>query len=121
MKKLSFAIAAIAAIAVLALAGAAHAQAPVNIVYPISGGIYPITGPAPGPLSSAYFTSSFSTTCPGGSYTVQWGFDAGPAVGTASFYDQASVQFESKLPGGNHTFWVTSSCGSSQVRFRIGN
>ena len=121
MKKLRFAIAGFAVVSALVLAGAAHAQAPVNIVYPINGGTYPITGPAPGPLNSAYFTSSFGTTCPGGSYTVQWGFDGGPAVGSATFYDQASVQFVHKLPGGSHIFWVNSSCGASSVKFQIGN
>jgi len=120
MKKVGFALALLAAIA-LGLAASAEAQAAVNIVYPINGGIYPITGPAPGPLASAYFTSSFSVTCAGGGHNVQWGFDAGPAVGSSTFYDQTSVQFVHKLPGGNHTFWVTSDCGGSQVPFRIGN
>src|SRR5436305_11049214 len=103
MKKISFALAILAA---LALAGSAAAQAPVNIVYPINGGTYPITGPAPGPLNSAYFTSSFSVTCQGGQHNVQWGFDGNPAVGRSTFYDQTSAQFVHKLPGGVHTFWV---------------
>jgi hypothetical protein len=103
-----------------ALAGAAHAQAPVNIVYPIDGGSYPITNPAPGALLSAYFTSSFSVTCAGGPWTVKWGFDA-TSVGGATFYDQLSAQFVHKLPGGWHTFWVTSDCGDSRVRFYIGS
>ena len=108
-------------LALTALAAApAMAQTPVNIVYPISGGVYPITNPAPGPLDSAYFTSSFSVTC-SGDHTVEWGFDNGPAVGSATFYDQFSGQFVHKLGGGNHVFWVTSSCGDSKVRFRIGN
>jgi hypothetical protein len=118
MKKLSLAF---AILAVVALAGTAQAQAAVNIVYPINGGIYPITNPAPGPLFSAYITSSFSVTCAGGGHNVQWGFDAGPAVGSANFYDQTSTQFVNKLPGGNHTFWVQSDCGFSQVGFRVGN
>jgi hypothetical protein len=103
-----------------ALAGAAQAQAPVNIVYPIDGGSYPITNPAPGALLSAYFTSSFSVTCKGGAHSVKWGFDA-TTVGSASFYDMISTQFVHKLPGGWHTLWVSSNCGDSSVRFFIGS
>lgn len=117
MKKLH--VLAIAAV-LFALAGAAQAQAPVNIVYPIDGSSYPITGPAPGPLSSAYFTSSFSVTCPGGPWDVKWGFD-GTTIGAGKFYDMFSAQFVYKLPGGWHTFWVTSDCGDSRVRFHIGS
>ncbi len=117
MKKLVFAT----AILTLCLATAtAFAQAPVNIVYPIHGGTYPITDPAPGALHSAYFTSSFSVTCGGGQHTVKWGFDS-TTVGTATFYDQFSAQFVHKLPGGSHTFWVDSSCGDSKVKFAVGN
>ena len=117
MKKLY----ALVFVAVLfALAGAAQAQAPVNIVYPIDGGSYPITDPAPGALNSAYFTSSFSVTCQGGAHTVKWGFDS-TSVGGATFYDQISAQFVHKLPGGWHTFWVTSDCGDSKVKFFIGS
>ena len=111
----------LAFVAVLfALAGAAQAQAPVNIVYPINGGTYPITNPAPGALFSAYFTSSFSVTCSGGAHGAKWGFDS-TTVGSANFYDQFSAQFVHKLPGGWHTFWVTSDCGDSKVRFFIGS
>lgn len=117
MKKLY--ILAIAAV-LFVLAGAAQAQTPVNIVYPIDGGSYPITNPAPGALLSAYFTSSFSVTCPGGPWSVKWGFDSA-SVGGATFYDQFSAQFVHKLPGGWHTFWVSSDCGDSKVRFYIGS
>ncbi|HEV8580539.1 MAG TPA: hypothetical protein VGX68_15840 [Thermoanaerobaculia bacterium] len=117
MKKFVFAIVVLA----LGLATApAFAQAPVNIVYPIDGGVYPITGPAPGVLSSAYFTSSFSVTCQGGPHSVDWGFDV-TTVGTATFYDQFTSQFVHKLPGGTHIFWVQSDCGDSRVKFDIGN
>lgn len=117
MRKLAFALAVLA----FCLATApASAQAPVNIVYPIDGHSYPITDPAPGPLLSAYFTSSFSVTCQGGQHTVTWGFDS-TTVGTATFYDQFSAQFVHKLPGGRHLFWVTSSCGDSRVKFEIGS
>lgn len=109
------------ALALVGLTGAAHAQAPVNIVYPINGGTYPITGPAVGPLNSAYFTSSFSVTCDGGPHSVQWGFDGNPALGSSVFYDQTSVQFVYKLGGGGHLFWVNSDCGTSRVKFNIGN
>lgn len=117
MKK--FYVLAIAAV-LFALAGAAQAQAPVNIVYPIDGGTYPITDPLPGPLDSAYFTSSFSVTCPGGPWTAKWGFDS-TTVGSATFYDMFSAQFVHKLPGGWHTFTVSSDCGNSTVRFYIGS
>lgn len=117
MKKLHV----LAVLAVLvALSGVAHAQAPVNIVYPISGESYPITDPAPGALNSAYFTSSFSVTCGGGPHTVKWGFD-GTSVGSGTFYDMFSAQFVHKLPGGWHTFTVSSDCGNSTVRFYIGS
>ena len=95
-------------------------QVKVNIVYPINGATYPITDPAPGPLKSAYFTASFSVTCGGGPRTVKWGFDGAAALGSAKFYDQTSIQFVHKLPGGNHVFWVKSDCGENRVKFRIG-
>ena len=94
-------------------------QVKVNIVYPINGARYPITDPAPGVLKSAYFTASFSVTCKGDN-KVEWGFDRGPALGSATFYDQTSIQFVHKLPGGSHVFWVKSDCGENRVKFRIG-
>lgn len=95
-------------------------QVKVNIVYPINGATYPFTDPAPGALGSAYFTASFSVTCGGGGHKVEWGFDRGPALGSVGFYDQTSVQFVGKLPGGTHVFWVKSDCGTNSVKFRIG-
>ena len=89
------------------LAGAAQAQTGqvdgVNIVYPIHGSTYPITDPGPGGLKSAYFASSFSVKCRGGSHQVKWGFDGSGSLGSASFYDEVSVQFVHKLPGGGTT------------------
>lgn len=120
MKRFALCAAVVLALCVLA-AGPAMAQTPVNIVYPIDGGVYPITNPSPGPLDSAYFTSSFSVTCQGGPHTVRWGFDGGPTLGTATFYDQLTSQFVYKLPGGTHLFWVVSDCGDSRVKFDIGN
>jgi hypothetical protein len=95
-------------------------QVKVNIVYPINGMTYPITDPAPGILKSAYFTASFSVTCAGGPHKVTWGFDGSPALGTALVYDQLSLQFVHKLPGGNHVFWVKADCGENKVKFRLG-
>jgi len=117
MKKIVFSLVVLA----LCVATApAFAQAPVNIVYPIDGGTYPITNPAPGVLDSHYFTSSFSVTCDG-DHTVKWGFDS-TTVGGAAFYDMFSAQFVYKLGGGTHIFWVDAGgCGYSQVKFRIGN
>ena len=89
--------------AVVGLAGAAQAAGQVdgvNIVYPIHGSTYPITDPGPGGLKSAYFASSFSVKCRGGPGTVEWGFNASAALGSARFYDQTSMQFVHKLPGG---------------------
>jgi hypothetical protein len=104
----------------IGLAGVAKAdQVKVNIVYPINGATYPITDPAAGALDSAYFTTSFSVTC-SGDHKVQWGFDSSAAVGSSAFYDQTSVQFVYKLPGGSHVFWVKSDCGVNRVKFRIG-
>ena len=95
-------------------------QVNVNIVYPINGASYPIMDPGSGKLRSTYFTSSFSVTCSGGTHKVEWGFDNGPAIGKSSFYDQTSIQFVHKLPGGPHVFWVKSDCGSNKVKFTIG-
>ncbi len=110
------------------LAGAAQAQSGqvdgVNIVYPIHGATYPITDPGPGGLKSAYFASSFSVTCGGGPRQVKWGFDGSASLGAASFYDEVSVQFVHKLPGGTHVFYVISECGKvprGEVKFRIGS
>jgi len=104
----------------MGLTGLANAdQVKVNIVYPINGASYPITDPAAGRLRSAYFTASFSVTCPG-DHQVKWGFDNAPAVGSSMFYDQTSVQFVHKLPGGSHIFWVKSNCGENKVKFKIG-
>lgn len=94
-------------------------QVPVNIVYPINGASYPIMDPAPLKIKSAYFTSSFSVTCAGGSHNVKWGFDSS-SVGSSNFYDQTSVQFVHKLPAGTHVFWVKSDCGQNRVKFKIG-
>jgi hypothetical protein len=105
---------------VMGLVGVIGAQSPVNIVYPIDGGTYPITDPGPGPLHSAYITASFSATCDGGSHKVEWGFDSIGTVGNASFYDQLSVQFVQKLPGGTDIFWVVSDCGKESVKFNVG-
>lgn len=103
------------------IAGQAIAdQVKVNIVYPINGATYPITDPAPGALKSAYFTSSFSVTCAGGAHKVQWGFDNLKPVGSSSFYDQTSIQFVHKLPGGSHLFWVKADCAENRVKFNLG-
>lgn len=82
-------------------------QHAVNIAYPVNGQTF-----------TNYFTSSFSTTCPGGQYDVSWGFD-GVVIGKAVFYDQFSAQFSHKLPPGQHTFFVRSTCGSNEVVFKI--
>jgi len=98
---------------------AAFGQAAVNIVYPVDGDTYPIVDITPiGVVNSAYFTASFSTTCPGGQNTVKWGFD-GNSTGSATFYDQFSAQFVHKLAAGVHTFKVVSSCGAESVTFKI--
>jgi hypothetical protein len=106
---------------VVGIAGPAVAdQVKVNIVYPINGATYPITDPGPAALKSAYFTSSFSVTCAGGAHKVQWGFDNLKPVGNSTFYDQTSIQFVHKLPGGSHEFWVKSDCAENRVKFRLG-
>ena len=94
---------------------------PVNIVYPIDGETYPKTDPAPGALSSAYLTFSFSVTRSGGPTTVQWGVD-GDTLGEARFYDMYSAQFVWKVGGGKHKFWVDAGgAGSDSVTFKAGN
>lgn len=108
-------------VAALVIAAPAAAQAPVNIIYPIHGEIYPPSDPAPPALASLYFPASFSVTC-SGDHTVSWGFDDNPAIGSALFYDTFSAHFVFKLQGGDHKFWVDApGCGSSEVKFRIGN
>lgn len=118
MKKYYFII--ISLIILIGCIGVAIAdQVKVNIVYPINGANYPITDPPVGKLRSAYFTVSFSVTCKGDQW-VEWGFDKGPVIGKSTFYDQTSIQFVHKLPGGNHVFWVRSKCGENRVTFTIG-
>lgn len=95
-------------------------NAPVNIVYPISGESYPkanLAGKCK--VKSAYVTASFSTTCSGGPRKVSWGFD-NKTLGKARFYDQMSVQLVWKLAAGTHIFWVRSSCGKQKVKFKVG-
>ena len=94
-------------------------QAPINIVYPVDGGAYPLVDPHPSGVKSAYLTFSFSTTCPGGGHMVKWGVD-GDTLGEARFYDQFSAQFVWKLPGGVHKFWAKSDCGENAVKFTVG-
>ncbi|WP_426110571.1 hypothetical protein [Massilia sp. PWRC2] len=90
------------------LGTAANASnAAVNIAYPINGGTF-----------TNYFSSSFTTTCPGGSYSVAWYLD-GVLTGNASFYDTASVNFAQKLPTGWHSLQVISSCGQDTVKFYV--
>jgi len=91
-------------------------NAPVNIVYPINGGSYPISNPSNPQLNSAYLTFSFSVTKGGGSYRVEWGID-NQTLGTANYYDMFSAQFVWKLPGGKHEFWVKGDSGSDSVTF----
>jgi hypothetical protein len=106
----------------IGLAGPLYAdQVKVNIAYPIDGASYPVMDPAPVRIRSAYFTSSFSVTCGGGAHNAEWGFDGGPAVGKASFYDQMTDQFVHKLPAGAHVFWVKADCGENRVKFKIGS
>ncbi|HUR80952.1 MAG TPA: hypothetical protein VM733_09310 [Thermoanaerobaculia bacterium] len=93
-------------------------QHPVNIVYPVNGGTYPIVDPHPVGVKSAYFTASFGTTCPGGPYPVEWGFDA-TTLGKTQAYDEFSAQFTWKLPAGGHVFWVRTKCGENKVEFKI--
>ena len=94
-------------------------QAPVNIVYPVDGGTYPIVDPGPGGVHSAYVTFSFGVTCQGGSRLVEWGVD-GRTLGKAEYYDQFSAQFVWKVPGGTHMFWAKTDCGQGQVKFKVG-
>ena len=89
---------------------------PVNIVYPINGETYPVGCSG---AKSAYVTASFGTTCNGGPNMAEWGFD-GTTVGKAEFYDQYTAQLVWKLPAGTHVFWVRSSCGQDEVRFKVG-
>lgn len=95
-------------------------QAPVNIVYPVDGGTYPIVDPGPGGrVSSAYLTFSFGVTCPGGGQAVKWGVD-NDTLGEARYYDQFSAQFVMKIAGGTHQFWVKTDCGQGEVKFLVG-
>lgn len=96
---------------------AAYAQVPVNIVYPINGGTYPVGGGA-ATGGAEYIEASFGVTCSGGPHNVRWGFNGG-SVGSAEFYDQISVQQTYKLPAGVNTFTVQSDCGNDRVWFRV--
>lgn len=92
-------------------------QVPVNIVYPIDGGVYPKSDPTC-KAKSLYFNASFSVTCGGGAHNVTWGFD-GATLAKAEFYDQFTAQFTWKLAAGTHQFWVKSDCGGAAVKFEI--
>jgi len=94
-------------ISLLASSSLYAANAPVNIVYPIDGNSY-----------SNYFNLSFSTTCPGGAYSVKWGIDSS-TLGSGSFYDQQSTQLAYKQSSGWHSFWVKTSCGYDIVKFYV--
>jgi hypothetical protein len=88
--------------------GTANAfNAPVNIASPVNGSTV-----------SNYFYSSFTTTCPGGQYSVKWLLDSVP-TGSATFYNTAGVHFAHKLPTGWHSLLVSSSCGQDQVKFYV--
>ncbi len=87
--------------------GANAANAPVNIAYPINGA-----------LVTNYFYSSFTTTCPGGAYSVKWYLDS-TLIGNGTFYDTAGVHFAHKLPTGWHSLLVISSCGQDAVKFYV--
>lgn len=105
MKKLS---PLVAATALFAMAGVAHsAGVSVNIASPISGSSV-----------SNYFYSSFTTTCPGGQYSVTWYLDS-TLVGSGTFYNTAGVHFAHKLPTGGHSLTVKSSCGYDVVKFNV--
>ena len=87
---------------------------PVNIVYPIKGGSYPVSGGSGG----AYVTFSFGITCQGGVHMAEWGVDNN-THGKAEFYDMYSAQYVMKLPAGTHVFWVRASCGQDKVQFQV--
>ena len=91
-------------------------NAPVNIVYPINGGTYPVGASTGG--GATYVTFSFSTTCEGGMNMVEWGVD-GDTHGKAEYYDQFSGQYVMKIAAGTHVFWVRASCGDSKVQFQV--
>jgi hypothetical protein len=105
------------ALSLLAAANLASAQVPVNIIYPIDGGSYPVGGGLP-TGGAEYINASFSVTCQGGAHRVVWGFN-GSAVGNDTFYDQVIVQQTYKLPAGTNSFFVKSDCGSDYVKFRV--
>lgn len=104
MKKIALSV---SFLALVGMAGAINAQVPVNIAYPINGSTV-----------ANYFKSSFTATCPGGQYTVQWYLDS-TLVGSGTFYDTAGVHFSHKLPAGGHTLIVKSSCGVDSVKFTV--
>ena len=86
-----------------------------------SAGVPPnvhIAYPYPGMTQSNYVKVSFTVTCPGGSYSVKWGFD-GASTGGATFYDNFNTQFLHKLPTGWHVVHVSSTCGEDAVRFFV--
>jgi hypothetical protein len=99
---------------------AAQSVPPVTIIYPFNGAVYPNVDIVPhGTVNSYYLPASFAVGCGGGPISVEWGFD-GSVLGTATCYDQMTVQLVQKLPGGKHTFTVKTSCGSASVDFVIG-
>jgi len=114
MKKIYLSACVLLAVSVL---NTVSAQVPVNIIYPINGGTYPVGGGLP-TGGAEYINASFSVTCQGGAHTVVWGFN-GTQVGSEGFYDQVIVQQTYKLPAGANSFFVKSDCGSDLVRFKV--
>lgn len=98
----------LAAAIALSSTGSAVVNPPVSIAYPISGS-----------ANNNYFKVSFTVTCPGGNYTVKWGFDGVYSVGSATFYDNFNTQFLHKLPTGWHSIDVIASCGQEHMKFYV--
>jgi hypothetical protein len=90
-----------------------------HIVYPIDSANYPvITPPSGGAIAAAFVTFSFSVTCSDNPVNVQWDID-GNQVGSATCYDQMSVQFVYDVAAGQHKFTVQSTCGADSVQFSV--
>ncbi len=96
------------ALALLLLTNTVNAaNVPVNIAHPINGSVV-----------NNYFHSSFTTTCAGGNYNVDWYLD-NTILGSAAFYDSESVDFDFKAPSGWHVLTVVSTCGKDSVKFYV--
>ena len=96
--------------------------ADVHIIYPFDGASHPKIFPGPSKIDSYYLPISIAVTCEGGPHRVNWKIDD-EELGSASFYDQITVQQIFKVGVGGHVFRVETDdqrlCGSKVIKLLV--